>query len=90
MDFVQLLEFMANSANTAFTEIQAANLAQRDSFSDSDPYVVFLQGGTELVRTEFLRNVLGRSGGRSAGSDAIAVWSGQYTATVDQDSFDQP
>ena len=38
-------------ANTAFTEITAANLAQRDSFSDSDPYVVFTVDG-ECVEIE--------------------------------------
>ena len=57
-----------------FTEIVAFDLAQADSRSDSDPFVVFKHSNTEIARTETVWNRIGRSGGRRSGSDQAPRW----------------
>jgi hypothetical protein len=61
-----------------FTRVTAANLAQADATSDSDPYVRWTCGG-EITETHYLQNVLGRAGGKTPGSETTPKWDGEYT-----------
>ena len=76
---------MSRFAGTVtFTEVSALNLAQTDRRSDSDPYVRWENAdtGDVLAETHFLRNVLGRRGGRTAGSARTPRWDSEYSADL--------
>eukprot|EP00966_Prymnesium_polylepis_P121329 2804098-Prymnesium_polylepis.2 len=72
------------AGSVTFSEVSASDLAQTDSRSDSDPYVRWENAdtGAVLAETHFLRNVLGRRGGRTAGSARTPRWDSEYSADL--------
>ena len=73
---------MARAGSISFTAVEAANLAQMDVSTDTDPFVRWSLGDETLAETHFLRNVLGRRGGKSAGSERIPKWDSEYVADL--------
>merc|ERR1712185_646204 len=57
-----------------FSQVHADNLANVDEGTNgaSDPYVVFMENGVRLCKTEVLKDSMGHSG------TAKPVWGGEY------------